>query len=206
MDGKDMRTAVIGIGGAGCNVISDVHIDHSMDVIAITSDEKRYEALDIKQRIFIPKALSTTRNNVANDIKKVLSGYDVAYIVAGVGGETGTDFAPIVASIAKDLGITVHSILISPFEFESMRVAIAKDGIATMRMLCSSTVVIENERSLEKYGDLTLNEIFSRINQTIVSYINKQQDVNMRTFHDRLIDNEKTSIRTTMVQRSLASY
>ena len=123
-----------------------------------------------------------------------------------MGGETGTDFAPIVASIAKDLGITVHSILISPFEFESMRVAIAKDGIATMRMLCSSTVVIENERSLEKYGDLTLNEIFSRINQTIVSYINKQQDVNMRTFHDRLIDNEKTSIRTTMVQRSLASY
>lgn len=204
MSGTDIRTVIIGIGGAGCNVISDVHVSDSMEVIAITSDEKRYGSLDVRNRILVDKDSGMTDD--IEPLRRILSDYDVAYIIAGMGGRTGTYYAPAVASLAKGLGLIVHSISISPFNFESVRVAKSKDGIAKMRMLCESTMVVENEMALERYGDLTMSEIFSKINQTIVSYIEKQQDVTLRTFHDRLIGSERANIRTALIQRSLASY
>lgn len=202
MNGVDMRTVIIGIGGAGCNVISDARISHSMEVIAITADEKRYDTLDVGKKVLVKgDAVCET-----DDLRRMLSDYDVAYIVAGMGGRTGTYYAPLIASLAKELGIIVHSVLISPFNFESKRVTVAKDGIARMKASCGSTMVVENERSLERYGDLTMSEIFSKINHTIVGYIDRQQDVTLRTFHERLMGGEGTKIRTALMQRSLASY
>ncbi len=198
-----MRTVIIGIGGAGCNMISDARISHSMEVIAITADEKRYDTLDAGKKVLVKEDAVC---EITDGLRRMLSNYDVAYIVAGMGGRTGTYYAPLVASLAKELGIMVHSVLISPFNFESKRITIAKDGIARMKASCGSTMVVENERSLERYGDLTMGEIFSKINQTIVDYIDRQQDVTLRTFHDRLMGGEGTKIRTALMQRSLASY
>lgn len=198
-----MRTVVIGIGGAGCNVIGDARIGHSMEVIAITADEKRYDTLDVGKKVLVDRDAVCEE---AEGLRRMLSDYDVAYVIAGMGGRTGTYYAPLVASLAKDLGMIVHSVLISPFNFESKRMAIAKDGIARMKASCGSTTVVENERSLERYGDLTMDEIFSRINQTIVGYIDRQQDATLRAFHERLMGGEGTKIRTAVMRKSLASY
>ncbi len=188
MKGTVLRTAAIGIGGAGCNVVGDTRLDRSvMDSVIITSDRNTYDRSDANVKMLVSK---DTDNMDLELIRNMLSSYDVVYVVAGMGGVTGTEVTPVVTDIACKMGLTVYPVLISPFGFESGRTVNAKKGIARIKDVCGSSVVIENDRTLETMGDLTMNEVFSAVNQTIISYMNRQQDITMKMLRGGLTDSQ----------------
>ena len=202
MKGLNMRTAVVGIGGAGCNILSDIYWNEpSLDTIAINTDRKAMEAVDADRKLFICKSVTQGQGTKGDsmlgkrcaqahieEIRGVLSGYDVVYIVAGMGGGTGTGAAPIIAEIAEDLGLITSSILISPFSFETARLSVAREGIMRMRSVCRMTTVIENDLVLKNYPDCTMEEAFSEVNRRISAYIVANRKKVARSLVDLLSD------------------
>ena len=195
----EARTAVIGVGGAGCNVVSDIYWDlPSVDTVAIKTDKDTLLRIDADRKIFICRDVTKgegTRGDSLlgrrcaqahlEEIEETLSHYDVVYIVAGMGGGTGSGAAPIVAEIAQRLNLVVFSIAINPFSFESARSRTAKDGIAHLKAVCPMTVVIENDLVLGKMGDMTLDDAFGVVNKSVAGYIAKQQRKVTATFMEQ---------------------
>ena len=195
----EARTAVIGIGGAGCKVVSDIYWDlPSVDTIAINTDKDTLLNTDADRKLFICREVTKgegTRGDSLlgrrcaqahlEEIEEALSDYDVVYIVAGMGGGTGSGAAPIVAEIAQRLNLVVFSIAINPFSFETARSRTAKDGIAHLRSVCPMTVVIENDLVLEKMSDMTMDDAFRTVNRSVANYISKQQRKVTGTFKDQ---------------------
>ena len=191
--GKDTtveaRTAVIGVGGAGCRMVSDIYWDlPSVDTIAVNTDKEALLRTDADRKLFICKAVTKGEGTKGDsllgkkcaqahmeEIQEVLSNYDVVYIVAGMGGGTGSGAAPIIAEIAQRLNLIVFSIAVNPFSFETARVRTAKDGIMHLKAVCPMTVVIENDLVLEKMSDLSMNAAFEIVNKSVSAYIMKQQ-------------------------------
>lgn len=196
----NMRTAVVGIGGAGCNIISDVYWNEpSLDTIAINTDRKAMESVDADRKLFICKSVTQGQGTNGDsmlgkrcaqahldEIREVLSGYDVVYIVAGMGGGTGTGATPVIAEIAESLGLITSSILISPFSFETARLNTAKEGIMRMRAVCRMTTVIENDLVLKNYPDLTMSEAFEEVNRRISGFISANRKKIAKSFIDVL--------------------
>ena len=185
----EARTAVIGVGGAGCRMVSDIYWDlPSVDTIAVNTDKEALLATDADKKLFICKAVTKGEGTKGDsllgkrcsqahmeEIQEVLSNYDVVYIVAGMGGGTGSGAAPIIAEIAQRLNLIVFSIAVNPFSFETARTRTAKDGIAHLKAVCPMTVVIENDLVLEKMSDLSMNAAFDIVNKSVSAYIMKQQ-------------------------------
>ena len=192
----EARTAVVGVGGAGCRMVSDIYWDlPSVDTVAINTDKEALLNTDADKKLFICKAVTKgegTRGDSLlgkkcaqahmEEIREVLSNYDVVYIVAGMGGGTGSGAAPIVAEIAQSLNLIVFSIAVNPFSFETARSKRAKDGLAHLRSVCPMTVVIENDLVLEKMPDVKMNDAFDVVNKSVSAYISKQQKKVGKTF------------------------
>ena len=183
------RMAVVGIGGAGCNVLSDVYwADGSIDTIAINTDKiSLREAMADKKVCLcrdVTKGEGAKGDSVLgercarahiDEIEEVLKGYDTVVIVAGMGGGTGTGVAPVVAAAAHKLGIITITIPIRPFSFESNRMQVAKEGIAKLTAICPMTVVIDNDKILARCPDLTLENAFKKVNGSIVEFISEKK-------------------------------
>ena len=81
------------------------------------------------------------------EIEEILRGTDMVFIAAGMGGGTGTGSAPVIAQIAKDLGILTVAIVTKPFNFEGrQKMRVAEEGIAKLRQNVDSLIVIPNEK------------------------------------------------------------
>ena len=153
---------VVGVGGAGNNAVNSM-IDakiNSAKFIAINTDLQDLGLSEAETRIQIgdkftkgqgagadpekgQKAAEESKNAIAAAVKDA----DLVFITAGMGGGTGTGAAPVVASIAKELGILTVGIVTKPFGFEGKkRMTQAESGIAALRECVDSLVVIPNER------------------------------------------------------------
>jgi cell division protein FtsZ len=182
------RVAVIGVGGAGCNVVSDVYWDYpSVDTIAVNTDKDALNGTDADSRLFICRAVTQGQGTNGDsmlgkrcaqahieEITEALSGHDIVFVVAGMGGGTGSGAAPVIADIAQRMNCIVFSILINPFGFETARTKTAREAISHVKAVCPMTVVIENDLVLEKLPNMTANEAFASVNKSIVSFIQKQ--------------------------------
>ena len=159
---KVVKIKVIGVGGAGNNVInrmiaSDVK---GVEFVAVNTDKQDLEKSKCKNKVQIGEKLTGgmgagSKPDIGQKsaeeskalISQVLEGTDMVFITAGMGGGTGTGAAPVVAEIARDLGILTVGIVTKPFAFEgSRRMEQAESGIAALREHVDSLVVIPNER------------------------------------------------------------
>ena len=153
---------VIGVGGGGNNAV-DRMIEDGLDgveFISINTDgqalSKSKSATKIQIGEKLTKGLGAGGNpeigqrsvdETQDDIAQALRGSDMVFITAGMGGGTGTGAAPIVAEIAREMGILTIGIVTKPFQFEGKRrMAQAEQGIAALREQVDSLVVIPNER------------------------------------------------------------
>ncbi len=156
------KLKVIGVGGAGGNAINTM-VDAGLagvDFISINTDSQSLEQNKAQTRIQIGKQLTQGLGAGANpevgrkamdedreEIKKVLSGADMVFVTAGMGGGTGTGAAPVVAEIAKELGALTVGIVSKPFNFEGLkRLQRAEAGIDEMRKTVDTLIVIPNQR------------------------------------------------------------
>jgi cell division protein FtsZ len=152
---------VIGIGGGGNNAINRMMESNlnGVEFIAINTDKQQLltaagTTLQVGERVTKgqgcganpekgKKALEENRD----DIAALLKGTDMVFITAGMGGGTGTGGAPVVAEIARELGILTVGVVTKPFKFEgARRMQQAEAGIAALRSKVDSLVVIPNER------------------------------------------------------------
>lgn len=153
---------VVGVGGGGNNVVNRMVRSgiEGVDFIAINTDKQALAASSATQKIQIGEKL-TNGQGAGSDpevgrksaeenraqIAKILENTDMVFITAGMGGGTGTGAAPIVADIAKELGILTIGVVTKPFRFEgNRRMAQADGGIAELKNRVDSLVIIPNER------------------------------------------------------------
>lgn len=153
---------VVGVGGGGNNAINRMIASgvKGVDFIAINTDKQALKKCTAPNQLVIgekitngfgagsnPEIGERAAEEAVNEIKKLLSGADMAFITAGMGGGTGTGAAPVVARIANEMDILTVGVVTTPFKFEGGRkMDRAQEGIAEIAQYVDSLVVIPNER------------------------------------------------------------
>jgi len=175
---------VIGVGGGGCNAIESMIKKGltGVEFIAVNTDAQALSISSADKIIQIGESITRGLGAGANPevgkraaeedrdkIAKALEGSDMVFVTAGMGGGTGTGAAPIVASIAKNLGALVVGIVTKPFRWEGkMRMQNAERGIQELRQYVDSLIVIPNERLLSVFDPKSsAREIFNKPNEVL---------------------------------------
>ena len=168
---------VVGVGGGGNNAVNRMIATNirGAEFISVNTDRQALRRSDAATQIVIGEKITKGFGAGANpaigaraaeesieEIKRVLNGADMVFVTAGMGGGTGTGAAPIVARVAKEMGILTVGIVTKPFAFEGKRrMDQAQTGIAELSEYVDSLVVIPNER-LKQISDtrITLSNAF----------------------------------------------
>jgi cell division protein FtsZ len=205
------RVAVVGIGGAGCNVVNDIYwADASIDTIAINTDKDSLRQTKADKKVCLCKDVIKGEGAKGDtvlgercakahleEIRDALEGYDTVFVVAGMGGGTGTGVAPVVISAAHSLNLITFTIAIRPFAFEAARLKVAREGIAKVRAMCPMTVVIENDKVADAALNMTMKDAFGMVNRSVTEFIiSKKQRIS-----DAMID-QLNSIGSMMEEKS----
>lgn len=158
------KILVVGVGGGGCNAVNRM-IEaelRNVNFIALNTDKQDLDMSRAESKLQIGEKLTkglgaggnpevgqkSAEENV-EDISKLLSGADMVFVTAGMGGGTGTGAAPIVAKIAKDMGILTVGVVTRPFSFEGHRRSEhAEMGIKFLKQFVDSIVIVPNDKLL----------------------------------------------------------
>ncbi len=186
LDVKEAKIMVVGVGGAGNNCVTRLHDIgiNGAQTITINTDVKHLRVSRSDKRVLIGK--ETTKGLGAGgypetgrkaaeenekDLKKVLDGCDMLYLVSGLGGGTGTGAGPVIAKLAKEIGAIVIGCTTMPFKIEGARIGRAEDGLYQLRQVCDTVIVIENDKLLKVAGDLPLQQAFGVADNLIATII-----------------------------------
>jgi len=188
VDSSDnIKIATVGVGGAGNNTINRLIRAgvRGTELIAVNTDRQHLSIIDEKaKKVLIGK--SVTRGLGAGGypeigtkaaevdrglIEKELSGAHLVFVCAGMGGGTGTGAAPIVAEVAKEQGAITVAMVTYPFNLERARRLKADDGIARLRGIADSVIIVDNNRLVEIVPNLPMNEAFSVADEVLAKAI-----------------------------------
>ena len=209
---------VIGVGGGGGNAVRHMvstGID-GVDFICCNTDAQALK--DVKGATVlqlgngITKGLGAGANpdvgrmSAMEDrdrIADVLQGADMVFITAGMGGGTGTGAAPVVADVAKEMGILTVAVVTRPFVFEGRkRIAIAEDGLKELRDRVDSLITVPNEKLLMVLGKTTsLLEAFKAANDVLLGAVQGIADL---IIHPGIINVDFADVRTVMSEMGQA--
>ncbi len=172
---------VIGIGGAGGNAVSHMASlgASTFEFICANTDAQALSLTQAEKRIQLGEGglgagsdpivgrESAVRDRAA--IADVLKGADMVFLTAGMGGGTGTGAAPVVAEVARELGILTVGVVSKPFEFEgARRMRVAEEGIAALARCVDSLVIVLNSRLEEVLGeDITQKRAFAAADEVL---------------------------------------
>lgn len=159
------RIKVVGLGGAGCNAVTRMVREQvrGVEFIAMNTDAQHLEVTEAAVRIHLGERLTrglgaggdhTVGRKAAEEsreeIKQVVTGADMVFVTAGMGGGTGTGSAAVVAEIAKKSGALTIAVVTKPFNFEgSRRSAVAEEGIMALMANVDTLIIIPNDRLMD---------------------------------------------------------
>lgn len=160
------KIKVLGVGGGGNNALNSMISTQKIEGVEFIAVNTDMQALDLSpaaMKLQIgneltrglgsggdPEIGQKAAEESHEDIKKQLEGSDMVFVTAGMGGGTGTGGAPVVAGIAKDMGILTVGVVTKPFHFEgSVRKSNAEMGIANLKDSVDTLIVIPNQRLLD---------------------------------------------------------
>jgi len=183
VDTQDAVIKVIGVGGCGGNAVDHMITSglSGVEFIAINTDAqalKRNQAkLQLQLGNGVTKGLGAGANpDVGREaaledrerIAEMIDGADMLFITAGMGGGTGTGAAPVVAEVAKELGILTVAVVTKPFMFEGKRVRAANQGIEALSRHVDSLIIIPNEKLMQVLGDdVSMLDAFKAANNVL---------------------------------------
>lgn len=212
------KIKVIGVGGSGCNAVNTMIRMNLEGVEFITANTDR-QALDASlapTKLAIGQELTKGLGAGANpevgrkaaleDYSKIadlLTGSDMVFITAGMGGGTGTGAAPVFAKIAKEVGALTVGVVTKPFQFEGKkRLKHAGQGISWLRENVDSLIVIPNQRLLSIAGaTLSMVDAFKKADEVL---LNAVQGISDLINHTGLINSDFADVRTIMQNKGLA--
>lgn len=175
---------VVGVGGGGSNAVNHMFNQGiiGVDFVVCNTDQQALDMSPVPFKIQLGASLTEGRGagaipeigkNAAieniEDIRTFLSqGTKMVFITAGMGGGTGTGAAPVIAKVAKEMGILTVGIVTVPFAFEGKkRKQQAEEGLMEMRNNVDTLLVINNDRLREMYGNLSLGSAFSQADNVL---------------------------------------
>ena len=177
---------VIGVGGGGGNAVQHMVSNDvkGVDFIAVNTDAQALDGLGAERTLQIGSSITKGLGAGANPetgraaaiedrerLAELLSGADMVFITAGMGGGTGTGAAPVVAEVAKELGILTVAVVTKPFKFER-RSKIAEKGLAELVEHVDSLITIPNQKLHDVLGDGTsMKEAFAAANNVLLGAV-----------------------------------
>ncbi|HJN94961.1 MAG: cell division protein FtsZ [Gammaproteobacteria bacterium] len=209
---------VIGVGGGGGNAVHHMisnQVD-GVDFICANTDAQALSNLKAKTILQmgsnITKGLGAGANpeigrqaalEDRDEIADILSGADMIFITAGMGGGTGTGAAPIVAEVAREMGILTVAVVTRPFPFEGKkRSSIAEQGISELSENVDSLITIPNEKLLNVLGkEASLLEAFGAANDVLLGAVKGIADLIM---HPGMINVDFADVKTVMSEMGQA--
>jgi len=209
---------VIGVGGGGGNAVKHM-IDSNIEGVEFICANTDAQALkDIDSRTVLQLGHSMTKGLGAGAnpevgrqaamedrerIAEVLRGADMVFIAAGMGGGTGTGGAPIVAEVARDMGILTVAVVTKPFPFEGRkRMMVADAGIKELEERVDSLITIPNEKLLSVLGKSTsLLDAFKAANNVLLGAVQGIADLIIRP---GMINVDFADVRTVMSEMGMA--
>ncbi len=209
---------VIGVGGGGGNAVSHMVTSgiEGVDFICINTDAQALKASKIKTSLQIGSNITKGlgagadpeigRQAAMEDrdrIIELIEGCDMLFITAGMGGGTGTGAAPVVAQIARELGILTVAVVTKPFQMEgSKRSMVADHGIAELTKNVDSLITIPNQKLLTVLGpSTTLLDAFKAANQVLQGAV---QGIAELITRPGLINVDFADVRTVMSETGMA--
>ncbi|MEX0731502.1 MAG: cell division protein FtsZ [Aquisalimonadaceae bacterium] len=209
---------VIGVGGGGGNAVQHmVSADiEGVEFICANTDAQALKNTSARTVLQlgtnITKGLGAGanpevgRNAALEDrerIAELLEGADMVFITAGMGGGTGTGAAPVVAEIARDMGILTVAVVTKPFPFEGgKRMRVAQEGIEALTRSVDSLITIPNEKLLSVLGkNLTLLDAFKSANDVLLGAVRGIAELITRP---GLINVDFADVRTVMSEMGMA--
>ncbi|MDR1666705.1 MAG: cell division protein FtsZ [Bacteroidales bacterium] len=175
---------VIGVGGGGGNAVSYMYEQgiHNVDFIICNTDAQALDKSPVPIKIHLgkgqteglgaggkPEVGQRAALESEDEIREMLlHKTKMVFVTAGMGGGTGTGAAPVIARIAKEMGILTVAIVTIPFHFEGpRRISQAREGIRELKNNVDSLLIINNEKIREMYGNLKASQAFSKADNVL---------------------------------------
>lgn len=209
---------VIGVGGGGGNAVRHMIANNVEGVDFVCANTDAQALNDMQARTLLQMGSTVTKGLGAGanpeigrqaaledreEIAEILSGADMVFITAGMGGGTGTGAAPIFAEVAKEMGILTVAVVTRPFPFEGKkRSQIAEQGISELTRHVDSLITIPNEKLLDVLGkSATLLEAFKAANDVLLGAVKGIADLIIRP---GMINVDFADVRTVMSEMGMA--
>lgn len=215
---QDAVIKVIGVGGGGGNAVGHMLSSEvtGVDFICANTDSQALKGLESRSVVQLGTQITKGLGAGANPqvgreaaledrerIAESLRGADMVFITAGMGGGTGTGAAPIVAEVARELGILTVAVVTKPFPFEGRkRMAIAEQGLKELSEHVDSLITIPNEKLLPVLGkNCSLLNAFSTANDVLLGAVQGIADLIIRP---GMINVDFADVRTVMSEMGMA--
>ncbi|OGT26089.1 MAG: cell division protein FtsZ [Gammaproteobacteria bacterium RIFCSPLOWO2_02_FULL_42_14] len=212
------KIKVVGIGGGGGNAVEHMMLENitGVEFICANTDSQALSKSSARTILHLgeemTKGLGAGANpdvgrqaaeENRNNIRELLSGTDMVFLTAGMGGGTGTGAAPIFAEIAKELGILTVAVVTKPFAFEGRkRMEIAEEGIKALSKYVDSLITIPNNKLLTVLGkNISLLNAFKAANNVLFGAVQGIADLITRP---GLINVDFADVRTVMSEMGMA--
>lgn len=214
----DAVIKVIGVGGGGGNAVEHMVVQEieGVEFICANTDAQSLRNLSTKTVLQLGTSITKGLGAGANPemgreaaledkerIAEVLTGADMVFVTAGMGGGTGTGAAPVVAQIAKSMGILTVAVVTKPFKFEGKkRLLKAEEGIRELAQHVDSLITIPNEKLLTIMGnDTPLLEAFGTVDDVLLNAVQGIADLIIRP---GMINADFADVRTVMSEMGMA--
>jgi cell division protein FtsZ len=177
---------VMGMGGMGCNAVTWLFNKGitGATVYAANTDALHLSVTKADEKILIGKELTKglgcgglprrgteAAKEAIVDLKKAVSNSDMVFVIAGMGGGTGTGAAPVVAQLAKETGAVVIGVVTMPFEQEKARIDKAEFGLQELRDVTDTCIVLDNDRLVDIAGQLPIEQAFAVANELVSTMV-----------------------------------
>jgi cell division protein FtsZ len=215
---KTAKIKVVGVGGGGSNAVNRMAISSMMGVefIVVNTDAQALESSPVERKVQIGEKLTKGlgagsnpdigRKAAIEDTDKILSlleGADMVFVTAGLGGGTGTGGTPIIANLAKEIGVLAVGVVTKPFQFEGkVRLAQAERGLQELRQKVDTLITIPNQHLLALAEETTtFLEAFKLADDVLRQAV---QGISDLIVVPGLINVDFADVRTIMSERGLA--
>ncbi|MFB2578807.1 MULTISPECIES: cell division protein FtsZ [unclassified Acinetobacter] len=208
---------VFGVGGGGSNAVQNM-VDQQIagvKFVCANTDKQALDRTNVSNKIQLgekstrglgagarPEVGRAAAEETRDQIREQLEGADMVFVTAGMGGGTGTGAAPVIAEIAKEMGILTVGVVTTPFRFEGRkRQKSADQGIAQLEEFVDSLIVVPNERLLEVYGDVSVADAYKKADDVLLNAVRSIFDLIVNPGY---INMDFADLKTVMSTRGYA--
>ena len=211
------RIKVIGVGGGGSNAVNRMMDEgiQGVEFISVNTDAQALMLSKASVRVRLgdkltrglgaggdPEVGRKAAEETADELYNVLKGSDMVFVTAGMGGGTGTGAAPVVAEVAKELGILTVAVVTKPFAFEGKRMRVAEHGLKALAEHVDSLIIIPNDKLRSVLGGaMKLNDAFMAANDVLHSAVGGIAEI---ISNPGMINVDFADVRTVMSEVGMA--